>query len=130
MPYNFFATTKLCCYNYSLGIMQPVCLQSLAPCHGLASGLLHHFESIIWNSSSAAAHGMVYGLVGEFDCHRTHYATFAAIAKPAVVTRLLLLVSQVRHHLYLQNIIAILLKFVCDYLNPIYNMLIILLGAD
>lgn len=72
-----------------------MCLQSLAPCHGLASGLLHHFESIVWNPSSAAAHGMVYGLIGEFDCHRTHHATFAAIAKPAIVTKLLLLVSQV-----------------------------------
>lgn len=47
------------------------------------------------NPRSAAPHGMVYALVAEFDCHRTHYATFANIAEPGLITRILLLGSQV-----------------------------------
>ena len=61
----------------------------------MASGLLHHFETILFNQISAAPHAMVYALVAEFDCHRTHLATFQAIAKPNLLTRVVLLSSQV-----------------------------------
>ena len=46
---------------------------------------------------SASPHGMVYALMAEFDVHRTHFATFLNFAKPGVVTRLLLLSTQVWH---------------------------------
>lgn len=70
-------------------------MQTLAACHGLASGLLHHWETILYAPTSAAPHSMVYALMGEFDSHRTHFATFQVIAKPGPITRLLLLGTQV-----------------------------------
>ena len=80
------------------GPLQHLCtklLQGLAECHGMASGLLHHSESILFNQTSAAPHGMVYALMGEFSSHKTHLSTFLAIAKPIFLTRLILLTTQV-----------------------------------
>ena len=70
-------------------------LQGLAECHGMASGLLHHSESVLFNQTGAAPHSMVYALLGEFSSHRTHLSTFLAIAKPVFLTRLILLSTQV-----------------------------------
>ena len=74
-----------------------VCMQGLAECHGMASGLLHHSETVLTNTASAAPHSMVYALMSEFDSHRTHFATFQVIAQPVLITRLFILSSQVRH---------------------------------
>ena len=73
------------------------CMQTLAACHGLASGLLHHWETLLYAPTSAAPHSMVYALMGEYASHRTHFATFQVIAKPGPITRLLLLGTQVRN---------------------------------
>ena len=50
---------------------------------------------MLFNRISAAPHGMVYALMGEFSSHRTHLSTFLAVAKPIFVTRLILLSTQV-----------------------------------
>lgn len=71
-------------------------MQTLAPCHGLASGLLHHWETILYSPTTAAPHSMVYALMGEYASHRTHFATFQVIAKPVLVFRLFQLSTQVR----------------------------------
>ncbi|DBA78769.1 TPA: inducible alternative oxidase 2, variant 2 [Trebouxia sp. C0004] len=90
--------------NYSAGqkkrkqtvwLRRILLLETLAACHGLASGLLHHWETILYAPTSAAPHSMVYALMGEYDSHRTHFATFQVIAKPGPITRLLLLGTQV-----------------------------------
>ena len=70
-------------------------LQGLAECHGMASGLLHHSESILFNQTRAAPHSMVFALLGEFSSHRTHLSTFLAIAKPIFLTRVILFSTQV-----------------------------------
>ena len=75
-------------------------VQALAPCHGLASGLLHHSESVLFGSNSASMHSMVYALFPEFLSHRTHFATAQALAKPGFFTRLLLVSTQVTIMLY------------------------------
>ncbi|KAL3150258.1 hypothetical protein ABBQ32_000110 [Trebouxia sp. C0010 RCD-2024] len=70
-------------------------LEGLAECHGMASGLLHHSESVLYNQTSAPPHRMVYALIGEFNSHRTHLLTFLSIAKPVFLTRLILLSTQI-----------------------------------
>lgn len=62
----------------------------------MASGLLHHSESLLYNQTSAPPHRMVYALLGEFSSHRTHLLTFLTIAQPNFLTRLILLSTQVR----------------------------------
>ncbi len=81
-------------------------MQTLAACHGLASGLLHHWETILYAPTSAAPHSMVYALMGEYDSHRTHFATFQVIAKPGPITRLLLLGTQVRNTVLSLSLLA------------------------
>ena len=81
-------------------------MQTLAACHGLASGLLHHWETILYAPTSAAPHSMVYALLGEYDSHRTHFATFQVIAKPGPITRLLLLGAQVRNTVFSLSLLA------------------------
>lgn len=71
-------------------------MQALAPCHGLASGLLHHSETVLFGSNSEGMHSMVYALFPEFLSHRTHFATAQALAQPGFFTRLLLVSTQVR----------------------------------
>lgn len=107
--------------NYSAGrkrrkqtvwLRRILLLETLAACHGLASGLLHHWETILYAPTSAAPHSMVYALLGEYDSHRTHFATFQVIAKPGPITRLLLLGAQIAGY-FVQGLICLVYMPLC-----------------